>query len=482
MFIANTFDIMLQFDQRVMKDIQVRTLNPSVSTNPWITGPLSRIIEQQVPPLEVKAYWNKPHTAIYHASKNDLIELSAKVNGGARQVTTGHILTVGGEVSTKLPVVLDVDSNGRPYACLASPDPLHLHMNKLKVSYEGSTWPEFLAKLDPTKEESSLRPVLTTQLMRPLASIPLTYMPYSLPVTMPLQNGKSNGALPITQAQAQLVKACNSVVLGLMLDQTRSAPSVFSTLLPPGRTKNNAALGISTEGFNTLLSYLCKQGRATGSLIHPRWGSIDWHWESLTVTLHQNVIYLAGVFQRQGSTRMIVHADVQCLLDKDGYLQSRLLSTNADMVTAEIILASWSSLFKVLLRLRIPGKQDCDQHDQERLYQCFTIPGTSQAIETAARALVIQNGKLILYYRIPKMLKGIQVVKPPEKPIVVLSQGGIPQQIAQGAPVTAQMDAKIMKDSSPPYDYLWTTDRSLEPKRLNMPTSWIFRRFHANWH
>jgi hypothetical protein len=462
MFVANVFDITLEFNQRVIKDLQVRALNTSASTNLWMKGPFSRIIEQQVPPLEVKACWNKPHTEICTDDKNDLIELSAEVKGGARQVLTGHILTVDGEVSIKLPVVLDVDHNGRPYAHLASPKPLQLHMKKLKVTYEGSKWPEFLAKFDPTKEETVLRPVLTTQLMGTLANIPLTYMPYSLPVTMPLQSGKSNGALPITDAKAQLVKASNSVVLGLMLDQARCAPSAFSTLLA-GRTKYNAALGISTEGFNTLLSYLCKQGCATGSLVHSQWGLIRWQWESLAVTLHQGGLHLTGVLQQQGN-KTLVHADMQCFLDKNGCLQSRLLSTNTDMATAETILASWSKLLKELLRLRVPGKQDRDPYDRERLYQCFNLPGTSEAVEAAARALVVENGRLILYYRIPRTLKSIPIQLPPAKPMVVISQAIIPQQIALGTPVIAQMDATITKDSSPPYDYVWTTDRSPEPE------------------
>lgn len=346
MFTANLFDITLEFHQRVIKDFQVRALNTSASTNLWIKGPFSRIIEQQVPQLEVKACWNKPKTHICTDDKNDLIEVSAEVNGGARQAITGHIFTIEGDVSIKLPVVLDVDHNGRPYAHLDSPNPLHLHMKDLKVTYEGSKQSKLLATFE--KETTSLRSVLTKDLMGSLASIPLTYMPYSLPVTMPLQDGKSNGALPITQAQAQLVKNSNSVVLGLMLDQARNAPSVFSTLLA-GRTKYNAALGISTEGLNALLSYLCKQGRGTGSFVHSQWGLINWLWESLTVTLHQGGLHLTGVLQQQGS-KMLVHADVQCQLDKDGCLQSRLFSTNTDLGTGETILASWSSMLKMLLR------------------------------------------------------------------------------------------------------------------------------------
>jgi hypothetical protein len=75
MFITNTFDIMLEFNQRVIKDLQVRALNMSADTNLWMEGPFSRIIEQQMPPLEVKACWNKPSTAICTDDKNDLIEL-----------------------------------------------------------------------------------------------------------------------------------------------------------------------------------------------------------------------------------------------------------------------------------------------------------------------------------------------------------------------------------------------------------------------
>lgn len=118
----------------------------------------------------------------------------------------------------------------------------------------------------------------------------------------------------------------------------------------------------------------------------------------------------------------------------------------------------------MLLRLRVPGKQDHDQQDRERLYQCFNLPGTSEAVEAAARALVVEDGRLILYYRIPKTLKSIQVAEPPAKPTVIISQAETPQQIAQGAPVTALVEAKVIKESSPPYDYVWTTDRSPEPR------------------
>src|SRR5437879_4377462 len=92
---AAMFDIMLQFHQTAIQDLQLRVLNASLSTNLWVKSPFSRLIEQPVPPLEIKACWNKPTVTL----SNGCIELSAEVNGGARQVATGRILTLDGSVS-----------------------------------------------------------------------------------------------------------------------------------------------------------------------------------------------------------------------------------------------------------------------------------------------------------------------------------------------------------------------------------------------
>jgi len=58
------FDIILQFNEAVVQDLQIRILNTSLSTNLWIKSPISRLIEQPVPPLEVKAYWNNPRSQL----------------------------------------------------------------------------------------------------------------------------------------------------------------------------------------------------------------------------------------------------------------------------------------------------------------------------------------------------------------------------------------------------------------------------------
>src|SRR5579859_3879575 len=60
---ANRFDILLQFDQATMKDFQIRSLNTAFATNLWLESPLSRLIDHSIPPLEIKAHWNKPQVS-----------------------------------------------------------------------------------------------------------------------------------------------------------------------------------------------------------------------------------------------------------------------------------------------------------------------------------------------------------------------------------------------------------------------------------
>lgn len=109
------FDILLQFQLTVMQDSQHRILNASPETTLWVKSTLSRRIEQPVPPLEVKACWNKPGVTVSNGS----VELSAELNGGARQVLSGRILTLDGMVSARQTITSAVDASHRPYVCIA---------------------------------------------------------------------------------------------------------------------------------------------------------------------------------------------------------------------------------------------------------------------------------------------------------------------------------------------------------------------------
>src|SRR5207249_10272096 len=101
---------------------------------------LTRRLAQPVPPLEVKACWNSPGVTL----SNGGVELSAALNGGARQVLSGRILTLDGSVSARQMVTYAVDSERRPYVCVKVPNPAQVNLRQIKVSYEGSRWPALL--------------------------------------------------------------------------------------------------------------------------------------------------------------------------------------------------------------------------------------------------------------------------------------------------------------------------------------------------
>jgi hypothetical protein len=452
------FDILLQFQQTVMQDVQHRILNASPLTTLWVKSPLTRRLEQPLPPLEVKACWNSPGVTVSDGG----IELAADLNGGARQVLSGRILTLDGTVSARQTVTCAVDASQRPYVCVKEPTPAQLNMRQLKVSYEGSRWPALLAKLNPAKEATVLRPVLASELFGPLARIPLTCMPYSLPVSMPdKQGGAAEGTLPIKRVVPGLLATPASAVLGLMLDDKRAAPAISAGVLPP-QTRYNAAIALSEHGLNALLTHLCEQGEARGQAQHTRLGQIEWRWEKLHVTLRQEVLAISGLLVQQG-VKISVVAEVKSTLVNNGCVQSHIVSSNVDASTTETLLASWNGMLNILFRSRAANKRDQDVRDAERLFQCFDMPESKHTVETVAQELVTTDEQLIISYIIPRSVKEFPLEIPPPKPAVTITQPHIPQQTAQGAPVTIELDAQIIKDSTPPYDYAWTTDLSPNP-------------------
>jgi streptogramin lyase len=441
-----------------MQDLQHRILNASPLTTLWVKSPLSRRIEQAVPPLEVKACWNKPDVAI---SDGD-VELSAELNGGARQVLSGRILTLDGTVSARKKITSAVDASQRPYVCLEEPTSVQIDLSQLKVSYEGSRWPELLATLNPVKEATSLRPVLATQLFGPLARIPLTCMPSFPQLSVPDAQGVvAAGTLSIKRVVPGLLATPASVALGIMLDEKRSAPSISVGVLS-AKTDYNAAIALSEHGLNTLLTHLCAQGKAIGQMQHTQFGEIEWRWEQLNVTLRKDVLAVSGLLVQQG-VKLSVEAEVKSTLVHNGCVQSHIVASNVDANGAETLLAAWNGVLNILLRARAANMQDQDARDTERLYQCFAIPAGTQTIESVAQELLVTDELLIIYYTIPKSEEEVPLEIPPPKPVILITQPHMPQQTVQGAPVTIKLDAQITKESTSPYDYAWTSDLSPNP-------------------
>ncbi len=451
-------DLLLQFHLTVMQDLQHRLLNAAPLTTLWVNSPLSRRIEQAVPPLEVKACWNKPGVTLSDGS----VTLAADLTGGARQALSGRILTLDGTVNARQTITSAVDANQRPYARVEEPTPVQVDLRQLRVSYEGSRWPERLSTLNPAKEATALRPVLSSQLFGLLARIPLTCMPCSLPlrVTDP-QGTVAAGTLPIKRVVPGLFATPTSVVLGLMLDNQRAASSIFAGVLPP-QSAFNAAIAFSEHGIQAVLSHLCTQGAASGKMRHAQFGKIAWRWDQLTVKLRQDVLAVSGLLDQQGVKRAVV-AELKSTLVNTGCLQSHIVSSNLDASGAETLLAAWNGVLTIFLRARAANAQNQDAQDAERLFQCFALPASTQTIESVAQELLVTDEQLILYYTLPTSVQEVPLELPPPKPAIGITQPHLPQQTAQGAPVTIELDAQILKDSTPPYDYAWTSDLSPNP-------------------
>lgn len=449
-------DVLLQFQLSVMQDLQHRLLNAAPLTTLWVNSPLSRRIEQAVPPLEVQACWNKPDVTL----SDEGVELAADLTGGARQAPSLRILTLDGTVSARQTFTSAVDTTQCPYVCVTEPSPLQVDLRQLKISYEGSRWPELLATLNPAKEATALRPVLASQLFGQLARLPLTCMPCSLPLRVPDQAGRvAAGTLPIKRAVPGLFATPASVALGFQLSDQHANPALSVGVMPP-QSPYNAAIALSEHGLNTL--HLCTRGVASGQMHHTQLGEIAWRWDNLSVKLRQDVLAVSGLLDQQGMKRA-VEAELKSGVVNEGCLQSQIVSSNLDASGTETLLAAWNGVLTMLLRARAANSQDQDERDAARLYQCFALPTSTQTIECVAQELLVTDEQLILYYTLPTSEQEVPLEIPPPKPGVSITQPHLPQQTAQGVPITIELDAHILKDSTPPYDYAWTNDLSPNP-------------------
>jgi hypothetical protein len=464
------FDVMLQFTQEVVHDIFVRVLNESLVTNLHLKSPISRLIDEPLPPTQVKAWWDKPELEL---DDDDSISLSVDVTGGARQLLTQRNLEVDGSVSIKRKALLATDEMGELYIHLEAPKLLDLHMSKLKVTYPGSTWPPLLSAIDPTRETTVLRPLLTKTLLEPLSQLPLSYKVKSLPLRFPVSDTfnsrtpttmSSEWHIPVTMASVHIVKTkqADAVAIGLSLTNNRCDPQQM-TIAFPKEAKSNAALTLPSMGMNNIIGQLQRRGVLEGVIPSASSGEapVNWQWEVLSVHCHEGYISLTGNFRRN-TTLTHVTADLECSLDRDGTLVIVLRSTNTDTLTTKTVVDSWYEVLRMILRARAKDQQDDKNEDWHKLYQCFTIVGTQIEVETPAEDIIIEEGSFTVLYHVPQTMD-FQAEIPWLKPQVVVTEPHIPVQTAKGAPVSMQMQAQITTQSFPPYDYVWTTDLSEEP-------------------
>jgi hypothetical protein len=94
----------------------------------------------------------------------------------------------------------------------------------------------------------------------------------------------------------------------------------------------------------------------------------------------------------------------------------------------------------------------------EKLFQRFLVPGTGISTEAPVVELVLRHGYLIALYEIPLDEQPLTLTIGEAKPKPVIDQPVISNQTAPGAPVTAQLNARLANPIEPPYDYAWRVD------------------------
>ncbi|MGH3975196.1 MAG: hypothetical protein ACRDS9_17980 [Pseudonocardiaceae bacterium] len=349
---------------------------------------------------------------------------------------------------------------------LTAPSLLGLDLTGLKLSYAGDGEP--LSWVDTTIEQTILRPSLSALLMTRLASMPLSYLPDSLPLRLPAtHNDATTDGLVLADSAVSLDPQVELLTLAMRCAARTSAPAWSTNLLVEPAA--NAAVALSETGLNSVLSWLCAQGLATGTaqLVD---GPVAWRWTHLTVAFtNDETIHLTGQLWR-AETTVMVDTVVQCSLMSSGQLAVRLSAPGSQPSEAALIIEASAALIRRIFYAVTSSPQPASATragpgSTEKLLQRFLIPGTDISVEASAVDLAIRHGYLVALYAVPLSEHRLTVTIENAKPKPAIVQPQIPRQTAPGAPVIVQLNATLADSTERPYDYAWRIDRGshLEP-------------------
>ncbi len=463
------YDFVVQLRHKVVCDVQARAINASLLRNLALTSPVSRVIAQKIPPFQMKAHWDNPKLDF----ADDLLGLSATVRGGARHVTKGINLTMEGNIHADCGPRVVATKDNQPVVTLTAPSPLDLDLTGLKLSYQGDDEP--LSWIDTTIEQTILRPSLSMLLMARLASMPLSYLPDSLPLRLTAtHNDATTDGLMLADSAVSLDPQAESLTLAMRCAAKTSAPAWSTNLLVESAA--NAAVALSETGLNSVLGWLCARGLATGSaqLVD---GPVSWRWERVTVTFtNDENIHLTGQLWRDETTIMVDTA-VRCSLTSSGQLAMRLIAAGPRPPEADLIIEALATLIRRIFYAAtcpppLTSPTRTEPGSTETLLQRFLIPGTDISTEAPAVDLAIQHGYLVALYSVPLSEHCLKVTIEKAKPKPAIVQPQIPRQTAPGMPVVVQLNATLADSTEPPYDYAWRIDHgsSLEPRHDSIVT------------
>jgi hypothetical protein len=457
------YDFVVQLRHEVVCDVQAHAINASLLRNLALTSPISRVIAQKIHPFQMKAHWDNPKLDF----ADDLLRLSATVRGGARHVTKGINLTMEGGIHAGCEPRVIVTKDNQPVVTLTAPSMMDLDLTDLKFSYQGDDEP--LSWVDITIEQTILRPSLSMLLMARLASMPLSYLPDSLPLRLPAtHNDAATDGLVLADSAVSLDPQTESLTLAMRCAAKTSAPAWSTNLLVESAA--NAAVALSETGLNSVLGWLCAQGLATGTaqLVN---GPVAWRWTHVTVTFTSDEnIHLTGQLWRDETTVMVDTA-VQCSLTPSGQLAVRLSAAGSQPPEADLIIDASATLIRRIFYAATRSPQltrptRTEPGSTEKLLQRFLIPGTDISVEASAVDLAVRHGYLVALYAVPLSEHRLTVTIEKAKPKPTIVQPEIPRQTAPGAPVIVQLNATLADSTELPYDYAWRIDhgRHLEPR------------------
>jgi hypothetical protein len=468
------YDFLLQLRSDVLCDVQTRILNAWLLTNLTLTSPISRVLAETVTPFQMKAHWAKPELKI----AKDVVTLSVDVAGGARYFVEGINLTMKNQVSAGCLPQAAANDSGQPVVTLAAPAPLDLRLGELELSYAGDD--DLLTEVDKSIERMLLRPTLCTQLMAPLASLPLNFLPDAVPLRLTAGPGHgvaSAEGLTLADAAVSLDPPADSLTLTMRRALCTATPAPPPNLLSD-HTAANAVVAVSETGLNSILGWLCEQGLATGTTDHPG-GPVSWHWTHVTARFTDHAIHLTGRLW-QGQSPMMVDAELRCSLTSAAQLSVRLTAPDRQMPDADVLLEAWAQLLRRIFFAATHSPESrrgpaTEPGTDQPLRQRFVIPGTDLFAEAPAVNLELREGYLVALYAIPPDEQPFSLTIEERKPEPTLSQPDIPFQDAPGTPVTTQLAAALADAPEPPYDYAWRVDQEPRSRQHHSPTLTVTR-------
>ncbi|MBV8992442.1 MAG: hypothetical protein JO287_01790, partial [Pseudonocardiales bacterium] len=448
---AHDYDFVVQLHHSVARDVQVRAINASLLSDLAVTSPLSRVIGNTISPFEMKGHWANPKLDIL----NGMLRLSADVKGGARHVTKGINLTMEGNVSADCQPEVVTTEDRQPVVALTAPSMLSLDLTDLKLSYEGDDEP--LSWVDSTIEQQILRPSISLCLMAPLAGLPLSYLPDSLPLRHEATcEDVAPDGLGLADSAVFLDPYAESLTLAMRCTAKNPPPRWSGN--PFEASPANATVALSEAGFNKMLDWLCAEDLAMGTARLAD-GPATWCWTHIAAAfIDENNIHFTGDL-RHDETTIRVDTAVQCSLTSSGQLSVHAADAGSQDLIVEAVAGLIRRVFSAASKpSHLTSPTRVESSAAEKLIQCFCIPGADICAEAPAVDLAVRHGYLVALYDVPLSDHHLTLTIEEEKPKPTIVQRKIPRQTAPGAPVIIQLDATLADSAEPPYDYAWHID------------------------